>query len=253
MHVPLPSIEASPSRVAQVRPGAESRAIEVPAAGGQVGGEPRIVTVAETQVAEEPAFRLSDVAPLDLVGACVLLAFAVLGAWRGLWWQAMRFAGIAGAVLAARAFTPALAPKLSAVLPELDPRLATGLVWLAMFLAGLAVAALVGRLGRRLLEAMQLGLVDRFGGLVAGALTGLVLHAALVAAVLQLAPAEFAQASVSGTRSEALVRALARPVPLIFDGTTTERVRELLAAPPADEDPYGPGDPYASDARARPR
>lgn len=184
----------------------------------------------------EPALRLSDVAALDLVGAAVLLVFALLGAWRGLWWQAMRFAGIAGAVLAARALTPKLAPGLSRVLPELDPRLATGLVWLAVFLAGLAVAALLGRLGRKLLEAMQLGLVDRFGGLVAGALTGLLLHAALVAAFLQLAPAELAQASVSGTRSEALVRALARPLPLIFDGATTERVHELLAAPPAGED-----------------
>jgi uncharacterized membrane protein required for colicin V production len=202
--------------------------------------------VATTEPVESP---WSLLAPVDWIGAGLVVLFAALGAWRGLWWQAMRFAGLAAAVLIARAFTPKLAPSLHARLPDLDPRLGQGLVWLLLFLAGLAVAALLGRLGKRLLDAMQLGLVDRMGGLVAGTLTALLLHAALVAALLQLAPADVAHRAVAGTRSEVLVHTLARPLPVLFDDTTRTRVHELLAAPPTA---VPPGEGTDSPARTPP-
>lgn len=172
---------------------------------------------------------------IDLVGLGLLGLFALLGLMRGLWWQAMRFAGLAGAVLLARAVTPRLAPAAEARFEGLDPHLTWGLIWLLVFLAGLGVAAALGRLGRSLLDAMQLGLVDRCAGCLAGALTGLLLHAVLVAAFLQLAPRHLAAPVVAGSRSELLVGALVRPLPLIFDPSTSERVRVILAAPPADQ------------------
>ncbi len=206
------------------------------AQGGQRSAQAEPFEHTSAQTAHDDAVLFertaADVPAIDLIGAILVVLLSALGFWRGLWWQAMRFAGLAGAVLVARAFTPRLAPDLETRLVDLDPRFLTGLVWLVLFLAALGVAAALGRLGRRLLEAMQLGLMDRVAGGLFGALTGLLLHAALVAAVLQLAPHQLAHHAVAGTRSERLVSALERPLPLLFDAHTSRRMRALLAAPP---------------------
>src|SRR5690606_26087428 len=113
-------------------------------------------------------------------------------------------------------------------LGDLDPRFLHGIVWLVLFLAAISVVALVGRLGKRLIEAVQLGLVDRVGGAVAGALTGLVLHAAGLAVLVQLAPDDFLAENLSGTVSERLVEVAGIDMPLLFGGSRSDDVKQRL-------------------------
>jgi len=94
---------------------------------------------------------------------------------------------------------------LSGAVPELSPRVAHGVVWLVLFLAALAAATLLGRLGRKLLESMQLGAVDRAGGAFVGALTGAVLHLALLLGLSQLGKEDWVAEQVGGSHSEALL------------------------------------------------
>jgi uncharacterized membrane protein required for colicin V production len=159
---------------------------------------------------------------LDLLGIGLLVLFALLGARRGLWWQTVRLLGLAAVLAVARALVPRLAPGLAAALPTLDPRLASGLVWLTILALGLTLVALVGRLGKETLEAAQLGFVDRAGGLLAGLLSGALVHAALVLLLVLLAPAEFARSAVQDTRSERLFEALGRRLPLLEDAHAAE-------------------------------
>lgn len=154
---------------------------------------------------------------LDLVGLALVVLFVVLGARRGLWWQLVRLLGVAAVIATARALAPRLAPGFAAALPSLDPRIACGLVWLGILALGLAVIAIVGRLGKATIEAAQLGFVDRAGGAVAGALSGVLLHGALVLLLVLLGPADWARAAVQGTRSERLFDTLGRKLPLLED------------------------------------
>jgi uncharacterized membrane protein required for colicin V production len=159
---------------------------------------------------------------LDLVGIGLVALFALLGARRGLWWQLVRLLGLAAILAVARALAPRLVPGLVAALPTLDPRLASGLVWLAILALGLAVVALVGKLGRETIEAAQLGFVDRAGGALAGFLSGALLHAAFVLLLVLLAPAEFAREAVRDTRSARLYDTLGRRVTLLEDAHAHE-------------------------------
>ncbi|MCY2961051.1 MAG: CvpA family protein [Planctomycetota bacterium] len=163
---------------------------------------------------------------LDLVGLGLVGLFLVLGARRGLWWQLVRLLGLAAAIATARALAPRLAPGLASALPSLDPRIASGLVWLAILALGLAVIALVGKLGKETIEAAQLGLVDRAGGAVAGALSGALLHGALVLLLVLLGPADWSRDAVRDTRSARLLDTLGRRLPLLEDAHAADALRD---------------------------
>lgn len=163
---------------------------------------------------------------LDLVGVGLVVLFLVLGARRGLWWQLVRLLGLAAAIATARTLAPRLSPGLAAALPGLDPRIASGIVWLSVLGLGLALVALVGRLGKETIEAAQLGLVDRAGGAVAGALSGALIHGALVLLIVLLGPAEWSRAAVRDTRSERLFDTLGRKLPLLEDAHAAETLDE---------------------------
>jgi len=143
-----------------------------------------------------------DLAWVDTIGLIVLGIMFVLGAFRGLWWQVIRLVGITGSVLIARALSPPLAPFVQDAFPELDSRVAAGGVWFIVFILALSAATLLGVLGRKLLTTMQLGLADRAGGALAGLLTGTLVHLAIVATVVQLAPAAWVTNNFGGTYSE---------------------------------------------------
>jgi uncharacterized membrane protein required for colicin V production len=163
---------------------------------------------------------------LDVVGLALVGLFLVLGARRGLWWQLVRLLGLAAAVAVARALAPRFAPGLGTALPGLDPRVASGIVWLAILAAGLTIVGIVGRLGKETIAAVQLGFVDRAGGAVAGALSGALLHGVLVLLLVLLGPAEWSRDAVRDTRSARLLDTLGRRLSLLEDAHAAEALED---------------------------
>jgi uncharacterized membrane protein required for colicin V production len=170
-------------------------------------------------------------AALDAVGLAIVLVLALLGVVRGLWWQVMRLVGIVAAVALARGFGPRLADWVAEQWPELSPRLAGGAAWLVIFLGALAAVALVGAVGHRLIEAVQLGLANRAVGGFVGAVTGVVLHVALLVVIAQLAPERFVETRVAGTYSGRLLEAVGQRWRVVMAGDAAVEVDRLLAAP----------------------
>lgn len=176
----------------------------------------------------------------DQVGLVVLGTFLVLGAVRGLWWQVIRLAGLLFAGILARS----LAPRFSGSLAEssgLPVVVSQGLTWFTIFVVGLVAASLLGMIGKKSLEMMQLGLVDRFGGALAGLLTGVSLQAVLLVLLSYLGPQPWTADTLRGTRSERLLRLVSGRLPVFVDreSAAAREIRawigsdgEVHAAPP---------------------
>jgi uncharacterized membrane protein required for colicin V production len=188
---------------------------------------------------------------LDLIGLGLCLVFIVLGTVRGLWWQVIRLVGLAAAVALARL----LAPRWGGAFQEasgLEPHVSQGLVWIAVFIVGLLLASLLGILGKRSIDAMKLGLVDRFGGAVAGLVTGLLLHAAILMGFCYLGPQPWTAESLRGTWSESLAQSVSTNLPVLLDGASLDRlgIRGWLAGdgpPPQGLAPSAPPAPDETD------
>jgi len=151
---------------------------------------------------------------VDHVGLAVLGSFLLLGIWRGLWWQVVRMLGLAAAVGVARWAGPAWGGFLEGWL-ELQPPVALGLGWLSAFLLTLLGVAFLGMLGSRTIEAMKLSLINRSLGGVAGLLTGLLLHSALVMVGAAFAPSAWRSEVLPGTWSGQAVEALTERWPIL--------------------------------------
>lgn len=143
---------------------------------------------------------LSELPWIDKVGLAVVLLFTCLGVWRGMWWQVVRFLGVILSIAMARALAPRLQPQLEGMV-EMDEAVTHGVAWFAVFLGGLILATLFGRLGKKTLEALQLGLFDRIGGAVVGALTGVVIHGALLILASSLTNEGWYASHLKGTHS----------------------------------------------------
>jgi uncharacterized membrane protein required for colicin V production len=169
-----------------------------------------------------------DVRWLDVLGLALVLYFLLVGLKHGLWWQLVRLFGIVASVAIARAVVPPIAPRFAAAFPDLDVRVAGGIVWTAVILLGLLVVALVGRVGKESLEAVQLGTIDRIGGAVAGALTGVLVHAAIVLCLCQVARREWSVDAVRGTASQRLVASVGTSVPLFLDAHAADTLGPWL-------------------------
>jgi membrane protein required for colicin V production len=165
---------------------------------------------------------------IDLVGGGLIAVFLVLGFVRGLWWQVIRAVGLIAAVLVARAASPRIAPWIADTWPDLSPRLANGIAWFGVFLLALVAATLFGLLGRKVLEAMQLGLADRFGGAAVGALTGLLLHVALLVILCQLATEGYLSRTLEGTTSERIVDVVGARWPVVLGKEAGAEVDGML-------------------------
>ncbi|MFT4539537.1 MAG: putative membrane protein required for colicin V production [Planctomycetota bacterium] len=168
----------------------------------------------------------SGLAWIDMVGLGFAGLFILLGVWRGLWWQVIRLLGVIAAVGLARALTPRFYPTIQETFPEVGEGLTRGIVWFALFLTGLVIASLLGMLGRKALETMQLGMVDRVGGALVGALTGLLLHGAFLVGMVTLTTEEFCVDTLEGTGSEVFLGLVVTKAPLFLD---TEAGEKLLA------------------------
>jgi uncharacterized membrane protein required for colicin V production len=142
----------------------------------------------------------TDLAWVDRVGMIVIVIFMLLGVWRGMWWQIVRFLGVIMSIALARSLAPSLQPTLAKVTGGTDA-VTHGVAWFSIFLGGLVVATLFGMLGKKTLEAMQLGLIDRVGGAVVGALTGVVIHGALLILACSLTSTQWYESNLGGTRS----------------------------------------------------
>lgn len=179
--------------------------------------------------------RVLDLPAIDQIGFGLVTVFALLGIWRGLWWQVIRLLGVVLAVVLARTLTPRLEPAFEGVV-DLTPAVSYGVVWALVFLGGLVFATLFGLIGKRALEAMQLGLVDRAGGAVVGLLTGLVLHAALLVMMSFVGNAEWTAGVLEGSRSRLVLEHLALRRSIILDARAAETISEPWAerwdAPP---------------------
>ena len=173
---------------------------------------------------------LSQLAPLDLVGAVLVSALLALGAWRGLWWQVIRLAGVVLAVVAARLFAERGALWIGENWPDLPLRAAHGISWVGFFLLALGASSLLGLLGQRLLEIMQLGLLNRVAGGLLGAATGFLLHVALLMGLCQLAPPNFVETHVAGTVSENVVDVVGSRWRVVLGAEAAAEVDRLLGS-----------------------
>lgn len=159
---------------------------------------------------------------LDIVGLVLVLTFLVLGAMRGLWWQIVRLLGVIATFCVARALAPRLGPGVEHLLPALGTRGAHGLIWAAVLLLGMVVVTLIGRAGKASLEGVELGPLDRAGGALFGAASGLCVHVALVLLVCHFASTEFVGKTVRGTQSQNVLDALAHNLPAAFDRVSAQ-------------------------------
>ncbi|MCP3920257.1 MAG: CvpA family protein [bacterium] len=191
---------------------------------------------------------------VDQVGLLILLTFLFLGVWRGLWWQVIRLVGVVGAVGLARGLTPRFTPTIEESF-DVTSRVASGGVWFVLFLCGLVLVSLLGLVGKRALEAMQLGAVDRFGGALAGALTGLVLHAAFLVVLSALGTPEWSSRTLADTRSAVLLDNLSHKAHVLVDAQAAERIVGPLAGifQRTDAVEPGPVEPGEAEVEEEPR
>jgi uncharacterized membrane protein required for colicin V production len=166
---------------------------------------------------------------IDQVAVLILIVFTLLGIRRGLWWQVIRLLGIVAAVALARGLSPRFTPALQRAMPEVSDSVAQGGVWFVLFLGGMVIASLLGLIGKRALETMQLGLFDRMGGAVAGAMSGALLHAVMLVVMITLVP-QWSQRNLGGTRSAFLLEALVQKAHLMVDAQAAERMRPVIGA-----------------------
>jgi len=188
---------------------------------------------------------------IDLVGLGLIVGCLAFGIAHGLWWQVLRLVGLLGAVLIARALAPRVAGAVQPAFAELSPVLVHGLAWLVCFVGGLLVFAWLGALGRGALQVLHLDLVDRCGGALAGALSGLLLHLALVCVLVQLAPQDWSARTFHGSYSARLFDGLAARYPIALARERGEDLgrRWLRSAPHAGE-AVQPNDPELEDDSA---
>jgi membrane protein required for colicin V production len=185
--------------------------------------------------------QVRNLAPLDIVGLSIVGLLVLLGLWRGLWWQVIRLLGLVAAVALARVFSPEVGLWISETWTELSPRLAHGTAWVSVFLLTLGAASILGLIGQRILEAMQLGLANRLGGAVVGALTGVLVHLAALVVFCQLAPEGFVADHVPGTYSERLVNATGNRWRVVLGAEAADEIQRVFDRMPATvEDPAWP-------------
>jgi membrane protein required for colicin V production len=167
--------------------------------------------------AAEDISTMDSIPWIDKLAIVLLGLFVALGLWRGLWWQVIRFVGFVGAFAAARLFSPKAEPLITKTFNIMDPRFSQGLAWIVIFIAALILVVLLGKLGKSMLEAMKLGMVDRLGGALAGALTALLIHSAFLAVLSLFAQGEWLHDQLVGSWSENLFDVLAEEYPVIVD------------------------------------
>lgn len=162
---------------------------------------------------------------IDLVGLGIVFLFFILGLRHGLVWQVTRLIGMMVAVTLARSLSPEFVPHVEDAL-SLPTKACQGIVWFLVFMATLLVTAMIGLVGRRALEAVHLGPMDRMGGGLAGAVTGVILHCAVLVLLTSVGTAEWATNTLRGSASASMLDNLSRKSHLLLDAQAAERIME---------------------------
>lgn len=163
---------------------------------------------------------------IDQVGTVLVILFTCLGIWRGMWWQIIRFLGVMLSIAMARSLAPKLQPVLDRFGDDMDPAVTHGVAWFVVFLAGLILATLFGMLGKKTLEAIQLGFFDRVGGAFVGAMTGGVIHGALLILAAGVTNETWYSSHLQGTTS---AKALAQVSHFQLGPLTPEAKEKMFA------------------------
>jgi membrane protein required for colicin V production len=114
---------------------------------------------------------------VDLILCGVVLVSVILGAWRGLMFEAMSLAGWVVAAVVARGWSADVAPWMP--LEQLTPSMRLGATMALMFIGVLFAWGVLAWLVKRLMDASPLRPTDRALGAVFGVLRSLALAAAL--------------------------------------------------------------------------
>jgi uncharacterized membrane protein required for colicin V production len=170
---------------------------------------------------------------VDWVGLGLLVAFGLLGAWRGLWWQLFRVLAVAVCLGLARALSPLAAGKLLGHMPKLNPSVVELFGFLLIFVVALKLASLLGKFGANALKSMQLRPLDRLAGLLLGLLTGLAVHSAGVVGLRSFGPTVWAEESLTGSRSALLADRVVTDIERLWAHWPhlLERLRQALPEP----------------------
>ncbi len=170
---------------------------------------------------------------LDIACLVLIVVSAVLGARRGIWWQFVRLLGLVATLSVARALAPRISHGLVNLFGSLSPEAANGILWSAILLSGLVLVALVGRIGKMMLEGAELSFGERAGGALLGLASGLLLATGLIICASQLASPNWVQKNLRGSHAQGLVDGVARVLPSAIDPIAAGRVSsEVQAAEP---------------------
>jgi len=176
------------------------------------------------EVASGPLAEIfGDMPWIDMVGLGVVLICLILGIRRGLVWQVTRLIGMLLAVTLARTLSPEFVPRFEEVL-SLPTKACQGIVWFLVFITTLAITAMIGVVGRRALEAVQLGPMDRMGGAMAGVVTGVIVHCVVLVMLTSLSTPDWATNTLKGSASASMLDNLSRKQHLLLSAEAAERI-----------------------------
>ena len=190
------------------------------------------LAVMQASTGEEPASGglsalFSSTPWIDIVGLGIVAFFLIRGLTTGLIWQIALLVGVGISITVARKFAPEFSPKVQEI-TDLPLQACQGLVWFTVFAVTLIIAALLGKLGQKTLEAVQLGAMDRMGGALAGALTGAIVHCALLILLSAVGTTNWTDDMLEGSASA--IPALPRMVPTVSPPATSRLARPNRSA-----------------------
>jgi uncharacterized membrane protein required for colicin V production len=190
-----------------------------------------IETLSVTSISSDAAASGIELGWIDWIGLGLGATFMVLGLMRGLWWQVIRLLGLLGAAALARTFSAPWGAALEKS-TDISHEVAVGIVWVGLFLAGIILTAILGTLGKKSLQAMQLGTLDRFGGLLAGLATGVLLHVSWLVVLAHLGPQPWTANRLDGTYSRSLLQVFTTRYPVLTQKETlaADSIQEWLGS-----------------------
>lgn len=153
---------------------------------------------------------------LDWILAAVLVLSLLLGAWRGLVYEALSLLAWVAAFVLAQWYAPDVAARMPLAGASEPVRYAVGFV--AVFIAAAFAGGLVAWLAKKLVEAIGLRPVDRALGAAFGLLRGMVLLLAIAVVVNMtgLRSSEWWQASQGAAVLTETLRSLRPALPAQF-------------------------------------
>lgn len=119
------------------------------------------------------SIRRVDLATPDLIVLGIVALFGVRGAFKGFAWQAVRTAGLVGAIFVANLFYPRLESWLADVAGFVPAKAV--IAWLALFVGVFLLVGVFAYMARGMVRSARLGSADRALGLLLGATMGFLL------------------------------------------------------------------------------